>query len=196
MSAPIAIEPVTPERLPVLADVVGRAFRDDPMILWPLRAAPDLQERIIRFFAATYGVLLDRGSLWEAGDGLGFANWMPPGEAIDALETSDELDAVLADIGDGGAACFETLWTWIEHRIPGDVWYLDMIGVDPTHQGRGVGSALIRFGLERASVSGADAFLETSVAGNVPLYERFGFHVVEEGEPADGLHIWFMRTRA
>ena len=40
-----------------------------------------------------------------------------------------------------------------------------------------------------------DAFLETAVPGNVPYYERFGFRVVEAGEPVEGCpRIWFMRT--
>jgi len=61
-------------------------------------------------------------------------------------------------------------------------------------QGRGVGSALIDFGLSRARAGAASVFLETGTARNVPLYERMGFRVVEDTDAPDGgPHMWFMR---
>jgi predicted N-acetyltransferase YhbS len=104
-----------------------------------------------------------------------------------------ELAPLTADDGER----YRVLWDWIEARVPADVWYLDAIGVDPSRQGRGVGDALVRHGLDAAADAGVDAFLETALAGNVRYYERFGFRVVDEGEPEpDGPHIWFMRTGA
>jgi GNAT superfamily N-acetyltransferase len=189
----LSIMPATADRLPVLVDVLARAFADDPMIRWPMVDAPDMHPRIARFFAGIYAPLIDDGNLWEAGDGAGFAHWVPPGSASAALETHDELAATLQAITDDGGARYERLWTWVEARIPDDVWYLDLIAVDPVHQGRGVGSALLRFGLGRAA--GTDAFLETAVPDNVPYHERFGFRVVEHGRPVDDCPpIWFMRT--
>jgi hypothetical protein len=36
--------------------------------------------------------------------------------------------------------------------------------------------------------------LETGTQRNVPLYQRLGFHVVEEADsPKGGPHVWFMR---
>ena len=183
------------ERLPVLADVLGRAFVDDPMIRWPIALGADMPERIEHHFTAIFGPLLDLGTMWEAEDGAGFANWVPPGGAGEALETTDEIRASLARITEDAGARYDVLWDWVEARVPSDAWYLDVLGVDPARQGEGIGGALIRFGLERASAAGMDAFLETSVPGNVAYYERFGFRVVEEGEPVPGApHIWFMRT--
>lgn len=187
--------PTSASRLPVFADVVGRAFLDDPMIRWPMAEAPDIQDRVVRFFAAVYGPFIDSGNIWEAGDGAGFANWVPPGGASEALETDEAFTATLTTLSDDGGARYDVLWTWIEGRIPGDVWYLDMLAVDPTSQRGGIGTALVRFGLALAADDGADAFLETSVPDNVPYYERFGFRVVDEGEPVPGCpRIWFMRT--
>ena len=54
-------------------------------------------------------------------------------------------------------------------------WYLYAIGVDPAHQGRGVGGALLRSRLARVDQEGAAAYLESSKLGNVPIYEHFGF---------------------
>jgi GNAT superfamily N-acetyltransferase len=57
-------------------------------------------------------------------------------------------------------------------------WYLPLIGVDPTSQGRGYGSAPLRFALEQVDRTGAPAYLESSNPRNVPLYERHGFEVL------------------
>jgi ribosomal protein S18 acetylase RimI-like enzyme len=193
----IAIMSAAAARLPVLADVVGRAFLDDPMIRWPMAEAPDMHARVARFFSVIYGPLIDDGNILEAGDGAGFAHWVPPGSASDALDTTDELMAALTSLTDDGGARYDVLWAWIEERVPDDVWYLDMVAVDPAEQGKGIGSALVRFGLERAATEGADSFLETSVPDNVAYYERFGFRVVEAGEPVEGCpRIWFMRSGA
>eukprot|EP01041_Mallomonas_annulata_P030478 gene30478-52615_t len=53
-------------------------------------------------------------------------------------------------------------------------WYLSMIGVDPSHHGQGLGSALLKAGLQRCDADGLPAYLESSNPKNVPLYERFG----------------------
>ncbi len=138
-----------------------------------------------------------RGIIWEAGDADGFAVWIPPGTAKDMFRSDHAARDELAGITDDGGERYDVLWSWIEARVPDDAYYLDVIGVDPARQGRGVGTALVRFGLDRAHADGAHAFLETAIEANVSYYERFGFHVIGEGEPArGGPHIWFMRTGA
>jgi ribosomal protein S18 acetylase RimI-like enzyme len=194
-AADIPISLVTAERLPAMADVLTRAFIDDPMLRWPLPTTDDVAERMRATFGAIYEGIVGAGVAWEAGDAAGFAVWIPAGSAQDMFESDaavrDRLDPLTHD----GGARYDVLWGWIEERVPDDVWYLDAIGVDPARQGEGIGSALIRFGLDRAKTDGVDAFLETANPRNVGYYERFGFRVVDEGEPApDGPHLWFMRT--
>ena len=61
--------------------------------------------------------------------------------------------------------------------------------------GGGLASALVRHGLARARAAGEPAFLETSIASNVPRYEHLGFRVVEQADaPEGGPEIWFMRA--
>jgi GNAT superfamily N-acetyltransferase len=190
----IPVRLTTDDRLPVMASVLGRAFVRDPMILWPMAEAPDMEARVARHFATIYRDFMERGTMWEAGDGAGFAHWVPPGGAGKALETTDAIMVALRELTDDGGARYEVLWEWVEARVPADVMYLDAIGVDPSQQGRGAGTALMRVGLERARELDVDAFLETAVEANIAYYERFGFEVIEDGAIADGPHIWFMRT--
>jgi ribosomal protein S18 acetylase RimI-like enzyme len=191
----VSIVPITAARLPVLANVFARAFLDDPMIRWPLDPAADPEAAIRGTFAAIYHGVVDAGVVWEAGHGDGFAVWISPGTAADMFESDHDAREEVTRFTDDGGRRYDVLWSWIEDHVPGDAYYLDVIGVEPARQGEGIGSALIRSGLDRAHADGADAFLETAIESNVGYYERFGFRVIDEGEPAEGgPHIWFMRT--
>ena len=70
-------------------------------------------------------------------------------------------------------------------------WYLNILGVDPTAQGQGVGSALLGHWLKEVDHSGGWAYLETDRPENLPFYERAGFSVVEEVAVL-GVRVWCM----
>ena len=195
MSASIEIAPAGPDRIDALADTLSRVFIDDPMLRWPLPDTPDVGDHLRQTFASIYRDIADQGVIWEAGDAAGFAVWIPAGAADDMFASDEAVRGMLAPLTDDGGVRYETLWNWIEERVPRDVWYLDALGVSASRQGEGIGGALIRHGLEMARADDAAAFLETAVERNVGYYERFGFRVVDEGSPAPGgPHIWFMCT--
>jgi len=67
------------------------------------------------------------------------------------------------------------------------------VGVTPTQQGHGIGSALLASFLARADAEALPCYLETGVARNVGFYERQGFQVVAEGVlPREGPRLWAM----
>lgn len=195
MSVPIQVAPAGPDRIGAMADTLSRAFIDDPMLRWPLPDTPDVGDRLRQTFASIYLDIADHDVIWEAGEAAGFAVWIPAGAADDMFASDEAVRGTLAPLTDDDGARYGVLWDWIEGRVPGDVWYLDAVGVDPSRQGEGIGGALVRHGLGMARADDAAAFLETAVERNVGYYERFGFRVVDEGSPAPGgPHIWFMRT--
>jgi ribosomal protein S18 acetylase RimI-like enzyme len=59
-------------------------------------------------------------------------------------------------------------------------WYLGTLGVEPSLQGRGVGTALARGWLVRVDRDRAAAYLETDRAENLPFYARLGFSPLAE----------------
>jgi ribosomal protein S18 acetylase RimI-like enzyme len=71
-------------------------------------------------------------------------------------------------------------------------WYLGTLGIDPGHQGRGFGSALLRRWLEATRVEPAPVYLETDRRENVAFYAREGFEVERQTEVL-GVPIWCMR---
>lgn len=72
--------------------------------------------------------------------------------------------------------------------------YLYFIAVDPAHQGRGLGSALLRHLCARADGDRLPCYLETDTPDNVRLYARHGFGVDSEHEVPGlpGLRMWLM----
>jgi ribosomal protein S18 acetylase RimI-like enzyme len=60
-----------------------------------------------------------------------------------------------------------------------------MIGVHPSEKGRGLGSKLLRWGLERADAEGVEVFLSASPEGR-PMYEKYGFRAVNTFAPYPG----------
>jgi GNAT superfamily N-acetyltransferase len=52
--------------------------------------------------------------------------------------------------------------------------YLDVLAVDPSYQGQGIGKALLQWGLDEADRLGLITFLEATREGR-PLYDKYGF---------------------
>jgi ribosomal protein S18 acetylase RimI-like enzyme len=165
-------------------DVLTLAFSSDPCTryIWPTPRA--FLAGYPRLLKAVGGPKLERGRVFATEDFSAAALWLPPGvrpdsDAIDVLlgETlSAERQAVAAQVGDGIDA----------HHPAEPHWYLSMIGVDPARQGRGLGSALLAHCLATlVDAEGALAYLESSNPKNTPLYERFGFEVTGQIQPAD-----------
>ena len=182
------------DRVPELAALLGRAFADDPMFLWPLGSDVGT-EQIEGFFRNFNERLAERGWLWEAGDGIGVAAWLPPGADDVMMDIDRELRPAVVRGTDDGGTRYVSMWEWIAENFLGEpFWYLDHIGVDAEHRGGGAGTALIQHGLAFAERDGVPAFLETGRPGNVAYYERRGFRTVTDADaPGGGPHIWFMR---
>ena len=68
-------------------------------------------------------------------------------------------------------------------------WHLPLIGVDPAHQGKGIGSALLSHILNACDGQNVSAYLEATNPRNVPLYKRHGFEVVGSIQVADSPRI-------
>jgi GNAT superfamily N-acetyltransferase len=184
----------TPDRRESLAPVFGRAFVTEPMMRWPMGAQGDLVDRFTRCFDCFLEQALPLGLVYESSGGHGAAVWTPPDHGLDWEQHPWNQPAVHALADDGGHR-YEAFWRWVDAHSPGEpLWQLDSIAVDPTWQGRGIGRALIAFGLETARSDGVGAFLSTGTPRNVEIYSRSGFQVVEEASyPAGGPRIWFMR---
>ena len=192
---PVEITRATPDRVPILCALLGRAFVDEPMLRWPMGTDGDIAQRFIRQFELFNETLAEEGMLWEAGAASGAAVWVPAdaGEAYD--RAFDESRTRIHALTEDGGQRWDTFWEWVESQVPEEpVWHLDAVGVAAASRGTGVGGALIGHGLRLARADGVGAFLETGTPRNVPYYEHLGFEVVDHANAPDGgPMIWFMR---
>jgi ribosomal protein S18 acetylase RimI-like enzyme len=190
-----AVRRAAPDQLDELSRVFARAFADDPMIRWPFPDLPDPEAALQVCFRAWNASNIELGLVFEAAAGAGFAVWVPPDRAGTWLEAERLARRVIVGLTDDDGARYDRLWEWIEERTPaGPLWYLDQLGVDPSHQGEGLGRALVRFGLDRAAAAGLPAWLETARERNLGFYSSLGFRLVDDGTvPGGGPRIWFMR---
>jgi ribosomal protein S18 acetylase RimI-like enzyme len=183
-------------RLAEASDVLARAFHDDPAWVWIL---PDDSRRSdVLPWLFRVGFDVTAADVWATTGHLrGAARWLPPGRA--PMRVAPTLRALVATPFRLGAAtgrflaygrAVETLRARI---APGPHWYLAGIGVDPSEQHRGIGSALLGPGLEGAAHDRLPCVLLTNNEHNLSFYGSHGFEVVDEAPtPEDGPHAWAM----
>ncbi|MEV0709161.1 GNAT family N-acetyltransferase [Nocardia aurea] len=177
--------------------VLARAFHDDPMFTF---IEPDAERRaavLPWFFGAAARLGTKYGSLDER-PGRAAVIWLLPGHADLGLRemTGSGLVAAPFKLGLSAFRRFVAITTAFE-RAQRDVirqpfLYLFILGVDPTEQGRGHGSALITSALSQAGSEGHPCYLETTNEANVPFYERHGFEVASEKTPEGLPRFWTM----
>jgi len=184
-----------PDRVPELAALLGQAFADDAILTWPFPALTDVVA-VTRAFEIIDDEFSRAEMLWEVPRARGVAMWVPPDGMERYLAAEEATREPMIALTDDGGVRYQAFWDWIEASLPEEPqWFLDHVAVAESERGKGVGSALVRFGLEKASRDGVPATLETSRPGNVAIYEHLGFRTyLETDAPDGGPHMWFMRA--
>jgi GNAT superfamily N-acetyltransferase len=168
-----AIGVVSPQHADRAFITLAIAFEDDPPCRW-LYPEEDQYSHYFPIFAKAFGgaAIEQRTALASRGFS-GVALWMPPGVGPNEEALAELIEESIADSRKAGVfALFAEMGR--VHPIEPH-WYLPLIGVDPTRQGNGIGTALLRPVLEECDRSNLPAYLEATSARSVPLYKRHGF---------------------
>ena len=176
-----------------IATTLARAFADDPATSYIFPDRADRVRRLPKMFRLIFDE--DVGGMpLITGEGEAATLWRKPGQAeIGKLEMLRQLFPLIGAFGTALGRAMRVGDAIDAHHPPGPYWYLHIAGVDPAHQGRGLGSASIRQGLAKAREDGVPAFLETATPRNVSLYQSLGFEVVDEWDvPKGGPKFWSM----
>lgn len=173
---------------PVLAEVLARAFAEDPVIRWVL-PNPSRDRKLFRALAARAHAVPGYADLAFDGDtAVGAALWDPPGHRLAGMRLVAAYAAMTRAMGLGLRRGMLMEKAYSEHQPPGTFHYLAQLRASP--QGQGAGSALLKHRLSRLD---GPAYLESSHPANVPFYQRFGFQMTEEFTlPEDGPPVWGM----
>jgi ribosomal protein S18 acetylase RimI-like enzyme len=183
-------------RLGEASDVLARAFQSDPAWVWLIPDAERRRRLLPWLFRVGFDVTA--ADVWTtSGVVRGAARWLPPGRP--AMRVGPTLKALVTTPFRLGSAIgpFLAYGRAVEslrgEAMPEPHWYLAGIGVDPSAQRRGIGTALLDPGLAAAARAGLPAVLLTNNEANLPFYERHGFEVVRHGEtPEGGPEAWAM----
>jgi ribosomal protein S18 acetylase RimI-like enzyme len=187
---------VTAEDVPALAEMLARAFFDDPVAIWTCRS-DRLRPRVLeRFNAARLRHLLDDREIWTTPTLASAALWAPPKR----WRTTPRQDLEIARIALMHPRMFlrgpliGAGFLGMERRHPPDPphWYLAVLGTDPSAQGQGLGSAVLAPVLEQCDADGVGAYLESSKERNIAFYARHGFRVTAELRMPRGPKLWAM----
>lgn len=204
MTAAVQLRPLLDGEIPAAAAMLADAFVDDPL---PRLLSPDPRHRDSRLrwylsAVARYGLAF--GEVWAAdgptGDLDGAAIWWGPefvypsparaayagfleGEAVLGVDVWEQLMGIGWLVGDVH-----------ERAISQPHWYLNILGVRPSRQRKGVGGQLLRLMLNRLDGERMSVYLDTGRPENVPYYQRFGFTLAAEGhDDAADLSVFGMR---
>ncbi|MGH7779194.1 MAG: GNAT family N-acetyltransferase [Candidatus Binataceae bacterium] len=201
MAQEIRVVKMRAEQIESAVELLARAFHDQPYGVFyepdPARRMRLLREKFSRLVRYCFAY----GEPYVAADEpAGVALWMPPHATPMTSEEVREfgLDQLPEIFGEAAFARFRPLRDLIselhERNIKEPHWYLPTLGVEPTRQGSGVASALLRPVLARADSERLPCYLDTAQSRNVPFYRRHGFQILVEGtEPVSGLPYWTFR---
>ena len=173
------------------AEVLGRAFEDDPLTSYFFPDPVDRESgaRRVYEFLVSYGVTYGEvyGCRLPHGRRLdGVAVWIISERARmtgrQILRSGSLLNMLKLGAASGPrmAAFGRFVTRKRQELVPSRHWYLQAVGVDPRSQGKGYASRLLRPMLERIDAEMLPCYLETQRGENVSLYEHFGFRVIEE----------------
>ncbi len=191
--------PLQPIDLRAAAAVVAASHVDDPAMAWVFPNSRRREQPLFRLFGLALGDVLRAGRVdvaHEDGEIVGVAAWLPPGgfpvpwrrqlasaPAFGrlAVATPTTVPRLLRFLAASTAA------------FPAEpCWLLDVVGIHPSWQGRGVGTALLA---ARMGDVAEHLHLETWRERNLAFYARFGFEVAGTDTPLGsvGPRRWTLR---
>lgn len=180
---------------------LGAAFADDPAIQYLLgrrdvKGTEWCMRQGVRL-AVAHGIGF---VAVEHGRVLGASFWVPPGvsplgSTIHQLKMGGWEAPFVLGIGGTGRELWreEDLAKRFKKHLATPSWYLDLLGVDPAAQGKGLGKTLVASMLDRADREAKGTVLVTHKKANLDYYRRLGFEVVSD-ETLRGIPTgWTMR---
>jgi ribosomal protein S18 acetylase RimI-like enzyme len=157
-------------------DALKLAFVADPATRWVWPDPQKYLSNFSRFAKAFGGKAFEHESAHYVGNYSGAALWLPPNVHPDV----DTLMALLQSSGsDGSKRDGPEVFDKMSSFHPNEPhWYLPLLGVDPLHHGKGLGSALMDHAMILCDKDNKFAYLESSNPKNVPFYKRHGFEIL------------------
>ena len=176
-----------------IVEMLARAFYDDPVFKWLF---PDDRKRLAqsrRYFEGRARTLLRQNESYTVDGCVSAAMWARPGDWHDPpVDVLRQFVQLVPALGRRVPRSLSGLRVIEERHPKAPHWYLSVLGTEPSRQGEGLGSAVLRPVLDECDRLEIPAYLETGTERNVAFYARHGFRVTERIELPDGPPMWLM----
>jgi ribosomal protein S18 acetylase RimI-like enzyme len=182
---------------------LARAFFDYNLMVYAAANANRRAAGVTALYGAILWDCFRWGEVYVTQDVKGAACWLPPGKTTSTLIRQIRagmlrLPFCFRITGFNRLLAYDAMARKLHHEdSPRPHWYLAAIGVDPEHQGQGIGGSLMQPILARADAQNLPCYLETHRNENVRLYEKHGFRVTHKCEvPGHPIPVWAMLREA
>jgi len=154
------------------------AFSADPAVRW---LYPDPHQYLTNFpdlVRAYGGKAFEQDTAYYVDGFSGAALWLPP----DVHPDEEALGALLQQTVSEGdrEEVFAVLEQMGSYHPSEPHWFLPFIGVDPAHQRKGYGSALLKHTLMQCDRENKLAYLDSTNPVNISFYKQHGFELLGE----------------
>ncbi len=182
------------------ADVLSRAFYNDPYYLWIMPNDKRRMAQLHWWMKILLRYTLLYGSIHHTEDHKGIAMWVGPDEPVIDDVKILSMGVVMYPLKIGIRNFLRVLdisgqWKREHKKRSERHYYLMVIGVEPEFQGTGIGSRLMQVGLNRADDENLECYLETVTEEDVEFYKKHNFDVVLNRGFGVNNQYWLM-TRA
>lgn len=117
------------------------------------------------------------------GNNIGISVWAKPlAEELEAQKSKEKKEFLLKELGDNSLKTYNSIVKFMSEKaeslISSKAWYLSIIGILPSHQGRGFGPELVNPVLAQADRFCIPTYLETFTPRNKTFYTRLGYETI------------------
>lgn len=197
------VVPLTADHYHEAGVLLAQAFANDPLTVYTI-PRPERRRRTLEWAHEHWAAMLAGFGGFFATDGLeGVAGWLPPQHNHSTtLWHLARAGFLMMPFRFGLSGLGRALHAQadVQHRYREEVtephWILDVLGVAPAHQGRGVASCLINHVLAMADGDHLPCYVVTHNPRNIVFYERFGFQLLTKTPLAEGVFTCSLRRPA
>lgn len=166
------------------AQALYHALKNDPFyrtLQAHVADGRDAKDAMLAYYRLSMRDGLAWGRVTSPTDGdYGASVWSLPLDAeASAARTAEKQTALEAALGQAAMQVFNQIEAEMARHEDAldlhDLWYLSILGLHPSRQGKGLGAALLEPVLKDADQAGKACYLTTFSPGNIPFYQRLGF---------------------
>jgi Acetyltransferases len=174
-------------------EILTAAFADNLSVNYIVQQDHKKQVRITRLMEYAYATCERYGKVISTEDGHGCALVLFPDQKKFSLRSLLlDLKLILGVTGLGRLFKILKREQLVNAQHPHKrIYYLWFVAIDPAHQGKGLGTELLRKLIADANSMQRPFYLETSTLKNIPWYEKNGFRIFHELDI--GYRLYFLR---